>query len=196
MKITVEQNCAHKLPTVKVTGTTSRAWNFWELYWWCNALPGDLLKSISNTGYTLRYCVGPKSKPVIEFVGNTFSKENLPLFCITGDTKFVDKFSDLPALTDALITKVWGNLIDFIDTLPQPGDRGYDAYMALHDDRQKSVDEGQKLEAELLRMKRAHDDLLYENQKLKQQPSELEEVKARLAEVTAALKVVIGINKN
>ena len=201
MEILREENqfrCLYRLPVCQATGTLeTRAFSRrWERCFWRRSLERRPLTSISATGYTVHAWVDPKtSRLTIEFTGDTYSREHWPPSCITGDTKFVDKFSDLKPLDDALITKVWNNLVEFIGTLPQPGDRGYEAYMALHDDYQKSVDAENKTDDDLHRMKLANEDLSYEIQKLKKQLLEFESVKAQLAEVTTALKVVSCLNK-
>jgi hypothetical protein len=186
----------HLRPVVKVTGNPGRQLTQWELTFWRRKgfSSTEYAASLSNTGYTwTAWFDSSNGTIVMEFTGNTFSKEHLPPFCITGDTKFVDKFSDLAPLTDDLITRIWDNLIAFIATLPQPGDRGYEAYIALQKAYETSNDDNHKFEIKLLTSQVDNSDLKHENQKLKKQLEEIAIVKAQLTEAQTALKVVTGL---
>jgi hypothetical protein len=189
--------CPYRLPVCRAPKKGASNINMQDFRFWRRSLPDSLRTSLSETGYIINAWVDPETAELsIEFTGDTYSREHWPPSCITSNTKFVDKFSDLKTLDDALITKIWNNLIEFIGTLPQPGDHGYEAYMAIHDDYLHSVHAVRKAEDDLFRMKLANEDLSYEIQKLKQQLLEFASVKAQLAEVTTALKVVSGLNKN
>lgn len=186
MKIQRKETHHAMLPTCIVRFKPDQEFDEWACGFWRHSLPDYLLKLISATGYTVNVWTDYKTGELkIKFTGDTYSREHLPPFCITGNRKFVDKFSDLEKLDDALITKVYNNLIEFIGTLPQPGDRGYEAYKAIHADYEKSIDAENEANDELHRMKCTNEALLYENQKLKKQLLEFASAKAQMAEVTS-----------
>ena len=184
MKITLEKKApAYRLPTATASGPFppgSIPPNRWETGFWLQTFDPILKSALDETGYTCNVEFSGALK--LTFEGNTYTNEELPPFCITGVTKFVDKFSDLAKLDEALITKVWDNLIAFIGTLPQPSDRGFSAYKTLLTDYEKLESAEQKDEMDAFKAEMRISALERENHELKKRLAEFESIKAKLAE--------------
>ena len=195
MKISTKGTPAYQLPTTTGTGDHAgmRIPTGWEFAKWVTSMCDALKSDITATGYTVSAQVNTKGHLTITFEGDTYSRAQHPPFCITSDTKFVDKFSDLAKLDEALITKVWDDLIAFIGTLPQPGDRGFEAYMQLNAYCKELESAESKSWMDSIGIETRISGLEQENRMLMTQ---LDSVKTKLADAETALRVLIGIGRN